>query len=205
VTETITVNGKKIKTLKELLRTGLKAVFVGINPSLPSVKKGHYYQGKLGRRFWNRLRDYGITPALPLGNEDDVAFKKCDYGFADLVRRPTREAGDLSQDELENAVSDLERRLSKMRDFPIIVFVFQKARKFAGQHLEKKGHRVLKMPGPYAKAEDVKCVMEEIKKALKGGCSPGTSVVACKQFTMVHGQTSKGDRQAGATRDSVLK
>jgi len=41
--EEITLNGKKVETLKELLRPGLKAVFIGLNPSVKSVEKGHYY------------------------------------------------------------------------------------------------------------------------------------------------------------------
>jgi len=53
--ETIDLNGQSVETLKELLKPGLRAVFVGINPSPKSVKHGHYYQGKLGKRFWNRL------------------------------------------------------------------------------------------------------------------------------------------------------
>ena len=49
--EAIEIQGKQIFTLKELLRPGLRAVFVGINPALISVDCGHYYQGRLGKRF----------------------------------------------------------------------------------------------------------------------------------------------------------
>ncbi|MBV9247290.1 MAG: hypothetical protein JO366_21040 [Methylobacteriaceae bacterium] len=43
-TETIKISGQDVRTLRELLRPGLKAVFVGINPSRVSVDAGHYYQ-----------------------------------------------------------------------------------------------------------------------------------------------------------------
>jgi hypothetical protein len=58
IVEEIELSGQRIRTLKSLLRRGLKAVFVGLNPSPVSVNRGHYYQGKLGQRFWARLREY---------------------------------------------------------------------------------------------------------------------------------------------------
>jgi len=164
-TERITVNGREIVTLKELLRPGLKAVFVGLNPSRESVKKGHYYQGRLGRRFWNRLRDYSIVPALTEGAEDDDAFAH-GYGFADLVRRPTRSGRELSKREKLAAVPDLLARLSKMGDRPAIVSVYREAWRFAGLDLEKAGYRVLQMPGLYAKKEVVCHCMKELRTAL---------------------------------------
>ena len=51
-TEPILIDGRLTETLPEYLRPGLRAVFVGLNPSPVSVAAGHYYQGKLGRRFW---------------------------------------------------------------------------------------------------------------------------------------------------------
>ena len=43
--------GEKVVTLADLLRPGLQAVVVGINPSPVSVAAGHYYQGRSGQRF----------------------------------------------------------------------------------------------------------------------------------------------------------
>ncbi|MBV8564647.1 MAG: hypothetical protein JO273_04225 [Methylobacteriaceae bacterium] len=75
-TETINISGQDVRTLRELLRPGLKAVFVGINPSRVSVDAGHYYQGKLGRRFWDRLQQYRITTTLPKRGEDMLPLIK---------------------------------------------------------------------------------------------------------------------------------
>ena len=163
--ERITVNGQEVTTLKELLRPGLKAVFIGLNPGNKSVMKAHYYQGRRGRRFWKRLRECGIVPALADGTEDDAAITR-GYGFADLVRRPARSGKDLSKEEKSAAVPDLRACLSRMGDRPTVVFVYQEARKLAGPDLEKMGYRVLKMPGPYAKKEDVCHGMEELKAVL---------------------------------------
>jgi hypothetical protein len=47
--------GASVLTLGDLLRPGLYAVVVGINPSPVSVAAGHYYQGQIGQRFFKRL------------------------------------------------------------------------------------------------------------------------------------------------------
>ena len=43
--------GVEVETLEDLLRPGLRAVCVGINPAPVSVAAGHYYQGRLGQAF----------------------------------------------------------------------------------------------------------------------------------------------------------
>ena len=50
-TESIEIDGRQTETLRELIAPGLRAVFVGLNPSPVSVAQGHYYQGRLGKRF----------------------------------------------------------------------------------------------------------------------------------------------------------
>jgi hypothetical protein len=44
--------GEDTETLEDLLRPGLRAVAVGMNPSPKSVAAGHYYQGKYGQTFF---------------------------------------------------------------------------------------------------------------------------------------------------------
>jgi len=162
-TEIIHVDGQDITTLKELLRPGLKAVFVGINPSPVSVAKGHYLQGRLGKGFWSRLRSYGIVEgSLPPETEDEYAFAQ-GFGFADLVRRPTsREAG-LSKREKAEAVFDLTARLERLVDRPLIIFIFKAAFILAEQHLKSVGFKVTYMPGPYASGAVVAQKMADIR------------------------------------------
>jgi G:T/U-mismatch repair DNA glycosylase len=164
-TEEIVLNGKRILTLRELLRPGLSAIFVGVNPANTSVQMGHYYQGRIGRRFWKRLQKHHIVPVLTTGQEDDEAFLR-GFGFADLVRRPTKSARELLTEEKLAAVSDLRARLSTTGDRPAIVFVFTEARKFAKAELEQAGYRVLEMPAPFAGRKDVDCAMGQLKRAL---------------------------------------
>jgi 3-oxoacyl-[acyl-carrier protein] reductase len=168
--EEIRLNGQKVTTLKELLRPGLRAVFVGINPPPVSVNAGHYYQGPLGCRLRKRLREYGITHPLPVGIGNDVAEDDAiyahGYGFADLIRRPTRAAKDLSREEKAAGVADLGIRLSNLGDRPLIIFTFTEPWDLAGRHLSEMGYRVFRMPGPYASKATVNAMMKDIQIAL---------------------------------------
>src|ERR1044072_4023160 len=76
--------GEEVETLADLLRPNLKAVCVGINPSPVSVAAGHYYQGRLGQLFFQRLRRVGLLKESE-DFEDDAAFA-ADVGFTDIVK-----------------------------------------------------------------------------------------------------------------------
>jgi len=142
-TERIIIDGQEMETLKELLRPNLKAIFIWLNPSPSSVAKEHYFQGRLGRRFWQRLQEYGIVAGLMQGREDDDAFAQ-GFGFADLVRRPTPNAKHLRTSEKRAAVDDLLHRPSKGRGRPKIIFVYKEAARWAQTSLE---------------ASDIKCTV----------------------------------------------
>jgi G:T/U-mismatch repair DNA glycosylase len=162
--EEIILNGKKVKTLRALLRPGLRAIFVGLNPSRKSVEKGHYYQVQHGRCFWSQLRKHGILPLLPLAEEDDGAFV-LGYGFADLIRRPTLSGKDLTTAEKSAAVADLIARLGVTRDRPLIVFRYKELCTLAEAFLTQLGYRVLAMPSPSVK----KARSEEMMRNLRAG------------------------------------
>ena len=145
-TETIKISGQDVRTLKELLRPGLRRFLFGINPSRVSADAGHYYQGKLGRRFWDRLQQYRITTTLPKRGEDIAAFNQ-GFGFADLIRRPT-ERDTLTRAEKRAGVDDLADRLGKTADKPLIVFTFVELRIWRRHTLRAAviGHFACRMP-----------------------------------------------------------
>ena len=176
-TEIILLDGRNITTLRELLARGLKAVFVGINPAQVSVKAGHYYQGKHGKRFWKRLQDYKIAGSLPVGAEDDEAFRQ-GYGFAGLVRRPAKSAHDLTKDERKKGADDLLLRLGRLGDRPLIIFVYADAAEAAEDLLLTNGYRTFRMPGPYDDAGKVDQVMSRLREELrKGEESPRVEII----------------------------
>ena len=108
-------------TLPDLLRPGLDIVFVGINPSLYSVAKGHYF-ARPANRFWpafSRSRvsakaraALGLERLLP---EHDAQLPAQGIGFTDLVKRPSARAAELSRAELEAGAKALASRLAEAR------------------------------------------------------------------------------------------
>jgi TDG/mug DNA glycosylase family protein len=108
-------------TLPDLLRHGLRVVFVGINPSLYSVAQGHYF-ARRGNRFWPCFsRSTLSAPARhalqvdPLCPEHDRTLPDHGFGFTDLCKRATARAGDLSPNELADGVATLAAKLTRYR------------------------------------------------------------------------------------------
>ena len=159
--------GVEVETLDDLLRPGLRAVCVGINPAPVSVAAGHYYQGKLGQAFFSRLRRAGLLPSLP-GWEDDVAFA-AGIGFTDIVKRPSGSATEITADELDYGKSRLISKLEAVRP-EIVVFTFKKTAtvifgSFGGYGFIGKtlaGGDVFVMPGPYERADRVAAALAEL-------------------------------------------
>lgn len=105
------------RTLPDYLRPGLDLVFIGLNPGLFSVQRGHYF-ARPTNRFWpafSRSRlSAGIRAAL--GREvlrpgDDGALLAFGVGFTDVVKAPSRSARDLSPAHFRRWSPRLLRRL----------------------------------------------------------------------------------------------
>lgn len=162
--------GEKVETLADLLRDGLRAVVVGINPAPRSVAAGHYYQGTSGQRFFARLASVSLLPSGE-GFEDDRAFA-AGIGFTDVVKRPTASAKDLRRGELEHGRVLLEAKLADF-DVPLIIFTFKGAATpllgpFDGHgSLGRKrltGARIFVMPGPMEKRERVEAALIQLRR-----------------------------------------
>jgi TDG/mug DNA glycosylase family protein len=151
--------GEEVETLEDLLRSGLRAVCVGINPSPVSVAAGHYYQGRTGQRFFGRLRDAGVLPAGD-DYEDDLAFA-AGVGFTDIIKRPTPSAKELRPAEYSHGRELLELKLLEHRP-QLIVFTFKKTATILFGAFQGNGFvpglsfarsEVFVMPGPYEDAQ----------------------------------------------------
>jgi TDG/mug DNA glycosylase family protein len=108
-----------IDTLPDLLRDALQIVFVGINPSLYSVARGHYF-ARRSNRFWPCLSRSILSAAARqalgverLEPEHDRALPDHGFGFTDLCKRPTARASDLSPHELGAGVVALAAKLER--------------------------------------------------------------------------------------------
>lgn len=108
-------------TLPDLLKKGLDVAFVGINPSIFSAQRGHYF-ARGSNRFWPcisssalSLRARSALAVERLGPEDDAALLRYGIGFTDLVKRPTAKASDLAAAELAAGVEHLVAKLERYR------------------------------------------------------------------------------------------
>jgi TDG/mug DNA glycosylase family protein len=158
------------ETLEDLLRPGLRAVCVGINPSRVSVEAGHYYQGRLGRLFLRRLREVGLLAQEAPGYEDDVLFAG-GVGFTDLVKRASSRAHQLRADELAYGRALLLRKLNEA-NAPLIIFTYKKTAEvlfggFRGVGLlpaqDVLPGDAFVMPGPYAPRERAEETLDELR------------------------------------------
>jgi TDG/mug DNA glycosylase family protein len=105
------------KTLPDYLVHGMQLVFVGINPGLYSVERGHYF-ARPTNRFWrafsrsrlslNVRSNLGVDMLRP---ENDAALSRHGIGFTDVVKLPSRSISDLRPTDFEEWAPRLLARL----------------------------------------------------------------------------------------------
>jgi TDG/mug DNA glycosylase family protein len=100
------------KTLPDYLRPGLAMLSIGINPSLYSVEKGYAF-ARPGNRFWPVFNAAGFTPEplTPGRAAIETLFREHGIGFTDMVKRPTRTAGELSREDFAAGARVLQQKL----------------------------------------------------------------------------------------------
>jgi TDG/mug DNA glycosylase family protein len=103
------------------LTGGLDVVFVGINPSVFSVERGHYF-ARGSNRFWPCISRSLLTARAraalavdTLGPQHDRALLAYGIGFTDLVKRATPKASDLTSAELTAGVAHLIAKIERHR------------------------------------------------------------------------------------------
>lgn len=140
--------------LGPILAPGLRVLFVGINPSLRSAEVGHHF-ARPGNRFWPTLHAAGFTPRR-LRPEEDATLPEYGVGVTNIAPRPTREAAELTREELTTGAAALESIVA--RDRPGLVAVlglgayrtaFARSRAAMGLQPEELGGRpVWVLPNP---------------------------------------------------------
>jgi TDG/mug DNA glycosylase family protein len=105
--------------------SGLKLLFVGINPGLWTAAVQTHF-ARPGNRFYPALLLAGIIerpvdPAEGMTDEDRDYFRSRGIGITNIVRRATARADELSADELREGGRQLERTVE--RTHPTVVAI----------------------------------------------------------------------------------
>jgi len=174
------IGEREVETLADLAPAPGRLLFVGLNPSPVSVRAGHYHQGTLGRRFWDRLIAAGILPeGTPHGTADD-ALIAAGHGITDLHKSPTPR-DDAPDEVLRAGVGHLWQRVSLWRPAALVFIYKRAAEAAAGRRLEEPygvlegmaigGRPCLLMPAPYAPRESVEqgvLILRNLRVSLPG-------------------------------------
>ncbi|HEY8476192.1 MAG TPA: mismatch-specific DNA-glycosylase [Chloroflexota bacterium] len=110
-----------LPTLPDYLAPGLDLVLVGINPSVYSVERGHYF-ARPTNRFWEVFSRSRLsapirlaTALTRLGPEHDALLPRFGIGLTDLVKRPSPGAGTLAEEDYRIWAPRLLQRLEAAR------------------------------------------------------------------------------------------
>ncbi|EPZ43391.1 mismatch-specific DNA-glycosylase [Alicyclobacillus acidoterrestris] len=98
------------KPKTELLKPGLRILFIGFNPSPASAQTGWNYAGP-NNRFYRILYESGLTNRLFTPSESRILFDEYQYGFTNLVQRPTPRASDVTTQEYREGAMRLRQTL----------------------------------------------------------------------------------------------
>ncbi len=107
------------RRIPDVIATGLRVLFCGINPGLYSGAVGHHF-ARPGNRFWKALHGAGFTPRL-LSGFDDRSLPALGLGITNICARTSARAEELSAAELVAGGRALERKA--LRHGPRVVAV----------------------------------------------------------------------------------
>lgn len=121
----IKVDNKEYYTLADILpeKGNLDILFIAKTPALVSVDAGHYFQGKQGTMFWNRLSDYNILKVTN-GDFADNHLLSNNYGITDIVKVPRNYGNEPSDDEYRQGLKRILETIEKYNP-KVIVFVYK--------------------------------------------------------------------------------
>jgi len=116
--ERATMTVERIQSLPDSVGSGMQVLIVGLNPSPYSADSGIPY-GRPGNRFWPAALAAGLVSA---DRDVDHALSSHHLGFTDLVRRTTKRADEVSQDEFEAGFGRVSRLIEWLQP-GIVCFV----------------------------------------------------------------------------------
>ena len=99
------------KRLTDHIRSGVRILFVGINPGLRSAATGHHFAG-YSNRFWKLLFDSKLV-SEPLTYQDDWRLPDWGLGLTNIISRCSAGIDVLDPVEYRQGVVTLERKIRR--------------------------------------------------------------------------------------------
>jgi double-stranded uracil-DNA glycosylase len=100
-------------TLPDIVTSGLRVLFCGINPSLYSAATGNHF-ARPGNRFWPALHRAGFT-SRQLRPDEQEQLLELKLGITNIVARPTTRADELDSAELHEGGRALAAKVARLR------------------------------------------------------------------------------------------
>ena len=106
----------RLDTLPDIVAPGMRLLSIGLNPSLPSVAAGFYFANPRNR-FWKALNASAVLSdsVQPGPRAMAVLLAREGIGFTDLVKRPSRGAGDLRAADYREGAPRLRALIERYR------------------------------------------------------------------------------------------
>ena len=142
------------KEVPDIIATGLKVLFCGINASLYSAAVGHHF-ARPGNRFWKTLYRAGFTERLLTPIEDKTLLQQ-GYGLTNIVARATARADELDRTELQQGYQVLSNKIDEFRPQYLTILgitayriAFQRPKAKIGPQLEQlQNTKIWVLPNP---------------------------------------------------------
>ncbi|KAF2812899.1 DNA glycosylase [Mytilinidion resinicola] len=100
--------------LTDILEPNLICVFVGTNPGVQTATAGHAYAHP-SNHFWKLLHSSGLTPRRLSPSEDRSLPAEYCMGNTNIVARPSKDAAELSKEEIAAGTKILEEKFRRYR------------------------------------------------------------------------------------------
>lgn len=101
------------RRVPDVIAENLNVLFCGINPGLYSAAVGHHFAGP-GNLFWPTIHRAGLTPRL-FTAFDEPEMAALGFGITNLVPRASKDAEDLTKEELRAGAKTVKRKARKFK------------------------------------------------------------------------------------------
>lgn len=105
--------------LEDILASGLRVVFCGINPGLSSAQRGLHFANP-NNRFWRVIHQAGFTQRQ-LKAEEGPALLTMGCGLTAVVERPTVEASELALAEYRQGGARLLEKMTRYQPHALAI------------------------------------------------------------------------------------